>query len=224
MVPPSAPADHLLGFDLSIFAKPFDWNQLPKEDAFSFVFIEAARGVQRGDFALHWSAAKNAGLRRGPYQRFISTISVTDHIDAFSEAFAGSFLEDDDLPPVLDIEPDPPNDNTWCLAPADYLLALHDWVDRIATLFQRSPIIYTSQSSWRTMIKNAPDFSTRPLWIPSYEDLGNAPPLPEPWRKYAFWQYAPNCVLYTNGPMADLDIFAGRIAELDALVRASHSA
>jgi lysozyme len=205
----------LQGFDVSIYADAIEWSTVAASSVFRFAFLECARGMELGPYFPALWKSKPSDIACGSYQRLFSTTSGADQARIFIDAFSFAQLADGDLPPVIDVEPDPDGHRA---SPEDYLTAIGQWIDAIQKHFCRTPIIYTAPSFWNYLGSPA-QFSSLPLWIADY--AVSKPVIPQPWTTFAFWQYRQSAKVSGISKSVDLDLFSGDDSALNALVQRS---
>src|ERR1700731_4165085 len=115
---------HLLGTDVSQF-DTINWSKVG-ETPISFVFVRASQGTSRRDsaFALHWKAAGQAGLLRGPDHFFVADQDPATQARNFLEVLGGVGVTSAELPAALDLEEVPgrnPVDNF------TFIKGIHVW-------------------------------------------------------------------------------------------------
>lgn len=167
------------GIDVSYYQGEIDWEQV-RASGIEFAFIRVSDGEDTPDamFELNWGGAKAAGIRRGMYQFFRPTESITAQADlAIAMAKKRGAGE---LPPVLDIEDD-------CgLAPVVVAKRARQWTDRVKKALHVEPIVYTYPDFWRR--GGGEVLGGQPLWLAHYTTA--CPSVPPPWQDWRFWQHS----------------------------------
>jgi GH25 family lysozyme M1 (1,4-beta-N-acetylmuramidase) len=205
----SAAETYARGIDASKFQSDIDWSAV-RSDGIHFAFIKATQGFQAPEewFASNWDAIKQAGIIRGAYHYFEP---LDDPLKQAENYFTAFKLEDSDLPPVVDFEPQ----NT--LPPENLQL----WLDFIEKETGRLPIIYTNARIWQTLMGDSHDFSRYPLWFADYGGALSTPNIPaDNWggQGWAFWQHSERGqVAGISGPV-NLNWFNGNEADLRAFM------
>jgi len=205
----------LCGFDISVFVDSIDWGAAIASTAARFAFIECVRGIEPGDYFNEVWKSRGVTLVCGPYQRIISTASGKEHAEVFIQTVTTAGYLSTDLPPVLDVEPDP-NGNS--AEPAVYIALMNDWTLAIQNRLHRRPIIYTDPSFWAYLGEPA-QFGGFPLWI-AHTNVPN-PHVPHPWTHYDFWQYQQEVHIGGVSKPVDLDLFNGEATALEAVIESS---
>lgn len=203
--PPKGYSIH--GIDVSHHQGKIEWDKLKSNALIDgkplrFVFMKGTEGSSRVDpnFDDNFIAAREYGFLRGVYH-FWSNKSP-----ARSQAYfflSKVHLDDEDLPPVLDIEHVPQNVNI-----EDFQRDVLTWLHIVEDKYHVKPIIYT-YSKFRTKYLNAPVFDDYPYWIAHYyidkiEYKGN-------WR---FWQHTDTGKLPGINGNVDLNVYNGTYYEL----------
>ena len=201
------PSQTLKGIDVSYYQQRIDWAAA-RSDGVSFAFIRVADGLTFVDprFEENWRNAKAAGVRRGAYQFFRSNKDPIAQADLLLETMGP--LEDGDLPPVIDVESTDGQPQTVVAA------KVARWVERVQQALGVRPIIYTGPYFWRDNVA-ADSFAENPLWIAHYGT--DCPYVPGPWTKYTFHQFTDAGRVAGVGGNVDTNVFAGTLADLDAL-------
>ena len=167
------------GIDVSYYQAEIDWEQV-RASGVEFAFIRVSDGEDTPDtmFELNWGGAKAAGVRRGMYQFFRPTESITAQADLViamtKKRGAG------ELPPVLDIEDD------GGLAAVVVAKRARQWLDRVTKALHVEPIIYTYPDFWRR--GGGEVLGSQPLWLAHYTTA--CPTVPPPWQDWRFWQHS----------------------------------
>jgi lysozyme len=200
--------NHARGVDVSHYQGDIDWQQV-KDSGISFAFIKATEGVYFTDdkFADNLQGARDAGIATGAYH-FMRATSVDDAI-----AEADYFVDEInlnggfsllDLPPVLDAETVAGNSGEEITA------MCRAWVDRVAEVTGRQPILYTYPSFADQYLDES--LSDIPLWLANYGV--DQPQDRAGWTHWTFLQYADDGeVPGIDGPV-DLDEYEGSVEDL----------
>lgn len=202
--------DTLVGIDVSKWQGDVDWAAV-KADGVAFAFARVSDGLNAVDayFADNWAGMKAAGLVRGAYQFFRPASNVADQAQLMLDMIGE--LGPTDLPPVLDVEAD------GGLSDAAVADAVDEWIEIVQDATGRRPIIYTGPYFWRDEVGGANQLPSE-LWVAHYG--AECPLTPEPWTRWAFWQYTDSGdVAGVDGPV-DTNLFNGDMAALLALTGA----
>ena len=173
-----AEGESLFGIDVSHWQATVDWDTVAA-DGVEYAFIRVSDGVGTADreFERNWPEARRVGILRGVYQFFRVNQDPIEQADLLLTAMGA--LEEDDLPPVLDIE-------TLDGLPASTAHSrMRAWLSYVESATGRTPIIYTGFYFWRDTLGN-PDFAEYPLWIAQYGPV--CPDIPDTWDRWAFHQ------------------------------------
>jgi lysozyme len=196
------------GVDVS--GEVVDWQAFAA-GGWDFGIAKASEGVTyvEPQFASNWAAMKAAGVVRGAYCFFRSTVGVDDPVqeaDFFVQTVddAGGF-EPGDIP-ALDLET---LDNNTAAGVAANALA---WLQRVKEDTGITAIIYTSPRVFDQLLNSPTGFSTYPLWDVTWNGgPPKCPNIPASWPGWAFWQYAGDSITAPGlpGSMNDGDVFNG---------------
>lgn len=191
------------GIDVARYQKNINWP-LVKKAGVEFAFIKATEGIGLKDsfFDANWKNAKEAGIRRGAYHFYIAEKDPA--IQAANFIF-NTQVEENDLPPVLDVEV------TRGMTPEVIRSGVQVWLNMVEEAYGKRPIIYTGYHFYRKYLEG--HFTDYPLWIAHYKGYENA----KLSREWLFWQHTDRGVLAGIPKEVDLNVFRGDIAELDAL-------
>jgi lysozyme len=197
------------GIDVSSYQGVIDWKQV-KAAGVMFAFARVSDGVDVVDerFADNFAAMKRAGIHRGAYQHFRAGADPEDQADLLLKTVRR--LGRADLPLVADVETDDG------MTPEEVRDRLTRWLRRIERRTKRRPIVYTSPSMSETL---GGRFGSYHLWLAHYEV--DCPTLPAGWQRWRFWQHSSAGQIAGVTGKVDLDTFAGTLAELRRLGRAS---
>ena len=194
------------GVDVSRHQGVIDWDRL-RSDGVEFAYIKATEGENFNDprFSRNWYAAQQAGLLRGAYHFF----TLCRPGKAQAENFIRVVPKDPDaLVPAVDAEHmGPCRDSP---AVRDVAAELEAFLAAVAAHFGKRPIIYTTAQFHDAYL--AGKFAKDRFWIRSLV-------LPPRVRKdqWVFWQYHNRGRRAGIDGPADLNVFRGTRAELNAL-------
>jgi lysozyme len=229
------PAQTVEGIDVFQGTGAIDWT-LVKGSGRQFAFIKTTQGDYnlQSTFAQSWSQSRAAGVLRSPYHFFDPTIDGVAQARWFLAALdSAGGLQDDDLPPMLDIECPVSGDQTratsagpscehagdsgWAPGPV-LAQRIFDWLDAVEAAVGRKAILY-SYSSWFGNVGFAdPKLAAYPLFVATY---GACASVPAPWLHATFWQYSDKAAVPGLQGQADLDRFLGDPSELARFIAAS---
>lgn len=172
--------------------------------------------------------AHRAGARANPfdlvlYYHFPTPNSrVHEQADHFVDAvMAGGGLRDNERL-VLDVEPDPNNDD-WCPS----LEWIGAFIRRLTFAApDRRPLVYTSARVWHDFLgEQWPDAILTDLWAPRYKSGAKEPALPVDmldfpiWPKWTIWQDSRDWVCRGVSGPCDHNVFNGDRAALQAYAK-----
>jgi lysozyme len=181
-----------------------------------FAFVKATEGVSYTNpyFARDFAGVRSAGMVRGAYHFARPRAGASNAIAQARHyvAATGTLRAAGDLPPVLDLER---NDG---LKPAALISWTRAYLNEVARLTGRTPIIYTYPAFWRSSMANTTAFKKYPLWIATYRAK---PILVGGWTKYTFWQYTDRARLAGISGPVDMSVFNGSLSSLKALANGS---
>ena len=194
------------GIDVSKSQSTVTWPSVAGA-GYVFAFIKATDGQDYvdPDFQANWTGAARAGLLRGAYHFFRAEDSPEVQAQFFWSTVSGTGAGAGELPLVVDIDESMSQTNSVVLS------NLAQFLQDLAKLSGRQPMIYTYSSFWNGLGSNA--FSDYPLWIAEYTSAP-APTLPNGWTTWAFWQYSQNGTVSGITGDVDLDVFNGSADEL----------
>src|SRR5262249_2082497 len=147
--------------------------------------------------ATNWKNAGAHGIVRGAYHFFRPASDPVAQADFFV-ATAG-VPQPGDLPLTLDLEADDG------LTPAQVATAARAFLERGAADSGRTPIVYTSQRFFGTVLGSPDGFAGYTLWDAQWTTA--CPNVPSPtWNAWTFWQYADNGTVPGIAGMANVDL------------------
>jgi lysozyme len=189
---PSNGPTHLTGIDVSHFQGEVDWQAVAGAGV-RFAFIKATEGLADIDpcFRQNWQASRAAGLLRGAYHFLHPNLDARQQAAHFLSVVN---LDDDALPPALDVEV---TDN---VDPASLRGCVVTWLETVEGALGCKPVVYTDPSFWRANV--GADLGAYPLWLACYADQ---PDLPPGWQRWTFWQHADSGTVAGIAGPVDLD-------------------
>ncbi len=199
------PAGDVRGIDISHYQGEINWNKLRNaslQDApVSFVFIKATQGNNIWDenFNQNFYNAKKNDIIRGAYHYFSPYSSAKSQAEFFCKIVQ---LEENDLPPVLDVE------ETGNYTKKELQREVLTWLRVVEKHYGVPPILYTSYK-FRTDNLNINEFDHYPYWIAHYyvsklEYKGE-------WK---FWQHTDAGKVDGIKGDVDIDLFNGDYQDL----------
>jgi lysozyme len=193
------------GIDVSNWQHNIDWKQV-KDAGYQFAFMKATEGVTYVDsyFDANRKGAQDAGLKVGYYHYFHPENSVAEQVKLFTDVVGKA--EPDGLRMVIDAE-DPA---MWRRYPVDQRVKMvEDFLQGVKEKVGITPqvCIYCSPSFADEILGNSPSLAKYSLWIANYGV--DKPTIPDPWKKWDFWQYTSDGRVPGIDGRVDLDVFNG---------------
>ena len=167
------PTDYPIhGIDVSKFQGDIDWNAVAGSGV-KFAWIKATEGGDHADdrFQANWEGAKAAGVPRGAYH-FVYWCRPPMEEMAFFEQNAP--VENDALPPVLDVEATPTSRTCHRhLTQEDAIAEMKVMLEEMERHYGKRPIIYTTVDFYQAILADGA-FMDYPIWVRSmkYHALG----------------------------------------------------
>ncbi|HOZ29700.1 MAG TPA: glycoside hydrolase family 25 protein [Bacteroidales bacterium] len=198
----------VFGIDVSEYQTDIDWKKLCENDRPDFVIIRACAGKNKLDkkFLTNWKSAKEIGIIRGAYHYYRPDEKSTEQAEFFIKNVQ---LEAGDLPPVLDIEKFSRVQSLNSLKSG-----LLNWLKIVEEHYGITPILYTYNKFYTAAIADDPRFAKYPVWIAWYTTRGDPSKITEDW---VFWQYTDKGSLSGIKGNVDVNVFNGKIQDLDGL-------
>jgi lysozyme len=207
------------GIDVSKFQGDIDWNAVASSGV-KFAWIKATEGGDRADarFQANWTAAKAAGVPRGAYHFVYWCRSPMEEMAFFEQ---NAPVEDDALPPVLDVEATPTSPTCHRHLTQDGAIAdMKVMLEEMERHYGKRPIIYTTVDFYEAILSDGA-FSDYPIWVRSTK---HHPAVKYGSRAWAFWQYQSDGQTPGINGNVDRDVFYGTKAQWDAFLRGQPSA
>jgi lysozyme len=179
------PSDYPIhGIDVSKYQGDIDWSAV-KNSGVKFAWIKATEGGDHADekFAANWAGAKMAGVPHGAYHFVYWCRPPNEEVGWFEQNVP---VEDDALPPVLDVEATPTSQT--CHRHLDQPSAIADMrvmLEEMERHYGKRPVIYTSVDFYEAILSDGA-FSDYPIWVRSTK---HHPSVRYGSRKWHFWQY-----------------------------------
>lgn len=182
----------LPGIDVSHFQGEVDWRAVAAAGV-RFAFIKATEGLDDIDprFVQNWQQSRAAGLLRGAYHFLHPNLDARQQAAHFLSVVT---LDDDALPPALDVEV------TNGVDPATLKACIETWLATVEAALGCKPVVYTDPSFWRQNV--GADLSAYPLWLACY---ATAPDVPPSWQRWTFWQHSESGSVDGIAGLVDLD-------------------
>lgn len=205
----AAPAGPVRGVDISAYqhtGAAINWRQVAR-DGIRFVSVKASEGTYYRNpfYASDTRAAAAAGLVVLPYVFANPAQSGGTPTARFAVSVTGR-RGPASLPLVVDLENDPYKKKAECygLSQPKMTAWIGGFLNQARALTGRWPVIYTTASWWQQCTGATGRFRDSPLWLAAFGPP--SPPIPSPWHRWAFWQYADNGKLAGIGQV-DLDYY-----------------
>jgi lysozyme len=198
--PEHAVEGKVFGIDVSHYQGKIDWTKVAGQGV-SFVYVKATQGGNAYDssFESNWnSIGKLRGakpLRRGAYH-FMTAMAPADEQASNYIDVVGK-LDDEDLPPCIDVEWDFIRDkkgnriDQWAkLKPAEIVEKIQAWLTKVEASTGKKPIIYTNASWWNARVGDSSHLDGYKVWIADYtsKSLGREAPVTPKRLNWSFWQ------------------------------------
>jgi lysozyme len=210
-LPAPAAGTVLQGVDISHYQGTVDWTSA-KAAGIAFGFAKATESTNDidADFATNWAGMKAAGVIRGAYHFFDSSVDPTSQA-TYCLATVGT-LEAGDLPIVLDFEDLNGEPEATAVANAvTFLAAVTHSTGKTAILYMSSDFLSGTY----------PALEPYTLWVANYGVT--SPGLPHEWTTWTFWQNSDTGSVNGISGAVDLDEFNGTLAQLGAITGGSSS-
>lgn len=199
------PDGKVRGIDISHYQDNINWEKLRnaniQDTPIRFIFVKATEGSDIIDenFNLNFYQARKCEFIRGAYHFFSTKTSAERQARFFCKVVQ---LEDDDLPPVLDVE------NAGDLTPQQLQREVLVWMKIVEQHYGVPPILYTYYN-FKTRYLNTPEFDRYPFWIAHYYESK---------LKYsgdwAFWQHTDAGRVDGIKGYVDINLFNGDYKDL----------
>jgi lysozyme len=172
------------GIDVSKYQGNIDWGAV-KNSGVKFVWIKATEGGDHADekFTANWAGAKQVGIPHGAYHFMYWCRPPSEEVAWFEQNVP---VEDDALPPVLDVEPTPTSQTCRRHLEKEPTIAdMKVMLEEMERHYGRRPVIYTSVDFYEAILADGA-FSDYPIWVRSTK---HHPSVRYGSRKWHFWQY-----------------------------------
>src|ERR1700693_3832492 len=167
MVKTSFPRPHdypVHGIDVSKFQGDIDWNAVASSGV-KFAWIKATEGGDRdARFHANWEGAKAAGIPHGAYHFVYWCRPPLEEIQIFEQ---NAPVEDDALPPVLDVEATPTSPTCHRhLTQSEAIADMQVMLQEMERHYRKRPIIYTTFDFYEPNLSNGA-LMDYPIWVRS---------------------------------------------------------
>jgi lysozyme len=208
------PGDYPIhGIDVSKYQGEIDWSAVAGSGV-KFAWIKATEGGDHADerFQANWTGAKAAGVPHGAYHFVYWCRPPGEEIAWFEQNVP---VEDDALPPVLDVEATP--ESRTCkrhLEPESAIADMKAMLEEMERHYGRRPVIYTSVDFYEAILSGGA-FADYPIWVRSTK---HHPAVRYGSRKWHFWQYQSDGAVPGIAGHVDQDAFYGQPAQWQAFL------
>lgn len=193
------------GIDISHYQGEINWDKLRNAQIqnapVSFVFIKATEGTDLWDenFNRNFHSAKKNDIIRGAYHYFSPHTSGKEQANFYCKIVQ---LDENDLPPVLDVE------EIGNYSTPQLQREVLNWLNAVEKHYGITPILYTGYK-FRTTHLNSPDFDKYPYWIAHYyvDSLVYK-------GEWAFWQHTDVGKVDGIKGYVDINLFNGKYQDL----------
>lgn len=179
------PADFSVhGIDVSKYQGLIDWERV-RDSGVQFAWIKATEGGDSTDsqFRRNWQMAKAAGVPRGAYHFVYWCRPWQEEMRWFE---ANVPVEDDALPPVLDVEATPTSKTCKrTLYREEVLAEMRQMLQEMERHFGKRPVIYSTVDFYAGILAGG-GMSDYPIWVRSTK---YSPSIKYGDRRWHFWQY-----------------------------------
>jgi lysozyme len=206
------------GIDVSKFQGDIDWSQVASSGV-KFAWIKATEGGDRADerFQANWTGAKQAGIPHGAYHFVYWCRPPMEEMTFFEQ---NAPVEDDALPPVLDVEATPTSKTCHRhLDQAGAIAEMQAMLTEMERHYGKRPIIYTTVDFYQAILSDGA-FMDYPIWVRSTKYHPAVKYGPRPWR---FWQYQSDGSVAGISVHVDRDAFFGTTQQWEAFLRDEES-
>jgi lysozyme len=192
------------GIDVSKFQGEIDWDAVANSGV-KFAWIKATEGGDHADerFQANWTGAKAAGVARGAYHFVYWCRPPLEEMAWFEQ---NAPVEDDALPPVLDVEATPTSKTCHRHLTQDGAIAdMQVMLTEMERHYGKRPIIYTTVDFYEAILSDGA-FMDYPIWVRSTK---YHPAVRYGTRAWQFWQYQSDGQSPGINGNVDRDVFYG---------------
>ena len=192
------------GIDVSKFQGDIDWNAVANSGV-KFAWIKATEGGNYADarFQANWEGAKAAGIPHGAYHFVYWCRPPLEEIKNFEQ---NAPVEDDALPPVLDVEATPTSQTCHRHLTQDGAIAdMQVMLQEMERHYGKRPIIYATVDFYEAILSDGA-LTDYPIWVRSTK---YHPAVRYGSRAWHFWQYQSDARVPGIGGKVDKDAFYG---------------
>ncbi|HKN27472.1 MAG TPA: GH25 family lysozyme [Roseiarcus sp.] len=202
------------GIDVSKFQGDIDWSKVA-DSGVKFAWIKASEGGDNADarFQANWTGAKEAGIPHGAYHFVYWCRPPMEEMANFEQ---NAPVEDDALPPVLDVEATPTSKTCHRHLTQDGAIAdMQVMLNEMERHYGKRPIIYTTVDFYEAILSDG-GFMDYPIWVRSTK---YHPAVRYGSRAWRLWQYQSDAWVPGIGAKVDRDAFYGSKEQWDAFLR-----
>ncbi len=201
------------GIDVSKFQGDIDWNAVANSGV-KFAWIKATEGGDRLDqrFQANWTGAKAAGVPHGAYHFVYWCRPPLEEMSWFEQ---NAPVEDDALPPMLDVEATPTSKT--CkrhLTQEGAIAEMKVMLEEMERHYGKRPVIYTTVDFYQAILSDGA-FMDYPIWVRSTK---YHPAVKYGLRPWHFWQYQSDGSVAGIPVHVDRDAFFGTKEQWDAFL------
>jgi len=213
------PTDYPIhGIDVSKFQGDIDWNAVANSGV-KFAWIKATEGGDNADarFQANWTGAKAAGVPHGAYHFVYWCRPPLEEMANFEQ---NAPVENDALPPVLDVEATPTSKTCHRhLTQEGAIAEMKVMLDEMERHYGKRPVIYTTVDFYQAILADGA-FMDYPIWVRSTKYQPSVKYGPRPWH---FWQYQSDGSIAGIQVHVDRDAFFGTEKQWEAFLRDEES-
>jgi lysozyme len=201
------------GIDVSKFQGDIDWNAVAGSGV-KFAWIKATEGGDNADarFQANWEGAKAAGIPHGAYHFVYWCRPPLEEIYNFEQ---NAPVEDDALPPVLDVEATPTSKTCHRHLTQEGAIAdMRVMLQEMERHYGKRPIIYTTVDFYEAILSDG-GLMDYQIWVRSTK---YHPVVRYGSRNWHFWQYQSDARVPGIGGNVDKDAFYGTKEQWDTFL------
>jgi lysozyme len=202
------------GIDVSKFQGDIDWSKVA-DSGVKFAWIKATEGGDNADdrFQANWTGAKAAGIPHGAYHFVYWCRPPLEEIGNFEQHAP---VEDDALPPVLDVEATPTSPTCHRHLTQDGAIAdMKVMLEEMERHYGKRPIIYTTLDFYEAILSDGA-LTDYPIWVRSTK---YHPAVKYGSRAWRFWQYQSDGWIPGIRGKVDQDAFYGTRDQWEAFTK-----
>ncbi len=202
------------GIDVSKFQGDIDWSKVA-DSGVKFAWIKATEGGDNTDerFQANWTGTKAAGVPHGAYHFVYWCRPPLEEIGNFER---NAPVEEDALPPVLDVEATPTSKTCHRHLTEEGAIAdMKVMLEEMERHYGKRPIIYTTLDFYEAILSDGA-FSDYPIWVRSTK---YHPAVKYGSRAWRIWQYQSDAWVPGIGTKVDRDAFYGTKDQWEAFLK-----